>query len=118
MDKGQRFIGCLLVVIAALLAVNIFAKTERGAEAQVSSAVPGACCLPDERLCIIVEQADCEAQGGTFVGGDNCDAACRGACCPPKGACSLLHESQCEAARIACRWPEDNGLLPRVERHN
>ena len=37
MDKGQRFIGCLLAVIAALLAVNIFAKTEQRAEAQVSS---------------------------------------------------------------------------------
>ncbi len=40
MDKGQRFIGCLLVVIAALLAVNLFAKTEQRAVAQVGESGP------------------------------------------------------------------------------
>ncbi len=40
MDKGQRFIGCLLAVIAALLAVNVFAKTERSAVAQMGESGP------------------------------------------------------------------------------
>lgn len=55
----------------------------------------GSCCLPDNR-CVVNQDADCAALGGTF-GGPDTDCGFRGACCLP-GTCVVTSQECCIAA--------------------
>ncbi|HPF41683.1 MAG TPA: proprotein convertase P-domain-containing protein [Phycisphaerae bacterium] len=50
----------------------------------------GSCCLPDNR-CVVNQDADCQALGGTFGGADT-DCGFRGACCLPNTCISTSQE--------------------------
>ncbi len=62
----------------------------------------GACCFPD-RSCIVLDDDQCAAQGGVFMGvatacGEvSCGPPFVGACCLPDGSCQILIESDCAA---------------------
>lgn len=54
----------------------------------------GSCCLPDNR-CVVNQDADCAALGGSF-GGPDTDCGFRGACCLP-GTCIATSRDCCLA---------------------
>lgn len=60
---------------------------------------PGACCFPDCH-CELLQEQDCYAMGGSFLGvGVPCDpnpCSCPpGACCYPDGTCTILPDYAC-----------------------
>lgn len=68
----------------------------------------GACCLPgppcEPGPCITTTEADCGAQGGSYLGNQTlcspnpCGATIAGACCLASGECLLVTQSECDAA--------------------
>ncbi|MFH1144727.1 MAG: hypothetical protein V1774_09315, partial [Candidatus Eisenbacteria bacterium] len=79
-----------------------------------------ACCFPDGR-CVMLFEADCDAQGGIFYGGDCAVVLCPQppeACCFPDGSCAMLLEADCatqggvfyhgeDCATFTCPQPPD-----------
>ena len=66
----------------------------------------GACCLFDGS-CIVVTEAECQTQGGTYLGDD---ATCDDAGCAPLGACCIPFDI-CEVATIQECFGELGGVI-------
>ncbi|UCB52276.1 MAG: T9SS type A sorting domain-containing protein [Candidatus Zixiibacteriota bacterium] len=86
-----------LAVILALFQGGLF-------PADAWSIPQGACCYPDGSCADDQSQAQCEADGGTYMGdgtacfGVECVAQPQGACCYPDGSCADdQYQAQCEA---------------------
>lgn len=66
-----------------------------------TNVVTGACCFTDG-TCTMVSVGDCQAAGGSFVGGDCTPTLCPiivyGACCYPNGLCDVVTPAACAGA--------------------
>jgi len=68
--------------LLAVVSLGIIA----GHSAPVDAGAPAVCCFGSD--CALLEQNQCEAQGGYFVGAASCDSLCDfGACCLPGPEC-------------------------------
>ena len=91
--------------LSVLSLVVILALVQSGlAPTDVWSIPQGACCYPDGSCSDDQFQAECEAQGGTYMGDlttcaeVECVVQPQGACCYPDGSCADdLTQAECEA---------------------
>ena len=93
----SKLLAVLSLVMILILGQSVLAPTEAW------SVPTGACCFPDGSCMDDMVQAECEGQGGTYMGhGITCDEVeCvpqpQGACCYSDGSCSDdLTQAECE----------------------
>ena len=98
MNKLTCFVAMVLAAVSAM-ALAALAIAPRAFAQPASTGATGVCCITDPISCIIVTEADCAQQGGTY-GGDNtvCEpffvnpfGGCT--CGPGQGDCHSVHNT-------------------------
>jgi len=96
--KMSKWLSVLSLAVMLSLVNGGFGVTEAWSIPQ------GACCYPDGSCADLLDSADCESQGGAYMGDGTacfaveCPAQPQGACCYADGSCADdQYQAQCEA---------------------